>query len=270
MTLRYASLGSGSSGNALVIEARCAGETTRLLLDCGFSVRETEKRLARLNLTGHDIDAILVTHEHDDHIGGVARFARKFGTALYMSRGTYLSVLNHNHSCEHLNVNFCTDHRSFAIKNIHVNPYTVPHDAREPLQFTFQCNDVHLGVLTDVGHITPTVVRALQGCHGLVLEYNYDAQMMAQSKYPPTLRHRITGDYGHLDNTIAQELLLQLIHSDLHHVHAAHVSQNNNDATKVASLLNQALAPHQIPYHVACQDEGFDWFSVEVRAALSA
>ena len=263
MSLRYASLGSGSSGNALVVEARCGLETTRLLLDCGFSVRETEKRLARLDLTGNDIDAILVTHEHDDHIGGVARFARKFGTPLYMSRGTYLSVLNHGHSCQNLNVTFCTDRQVFFIKHLEIRPYTVPHDAREPLQFTFHCNQTQLGVLTDIGHITSNVTRALRNCHGLVIEYNYDAAMMAQStKYPPSLKQRITGDYGHLDNHVAQGLLLELIHPDLYHVHAAHVSTNNNDAVYVASLLDAALSGHQIPYHVACQEEGFDWFDV--------
>ena len=264
MTLRYASLGSGSSGNALVIEARGANSTTRLLLDCGFSVRETEKRLARLELNATDIDAILVTHEHDDHIGGVARFARKFGTPLYMSRGTYLSVLNHNHSCAQLNVQFCADKQPFHIKDIEIKPYTVPHDAREPLQFTFHSNQIQLGVLTDIGHITPSVVKALQGCHGLVLEYNYDAQMMAQStKYPPSLKQRITGNYGHLDNNVAQQLLLQLIHDELHHVHAAHISTNNNDVAVVERLLQTALSPTQTPYTVACQNDGFDWFSVE-------
>ncbi|XP_045023892.1 putative metallo-hydrolase YycJ [Daphnia magna] len=264
MSLRYASLGSGSSGNALVIETRCATQTTRLLLDCGFSVRETEKRLARLELTGNDIDAILVTHEHDDHIGGVAKFARKFGTPLYMSRGTYVSVLNHSHSCAKLNVQFCVDNQPFHIKDIQVRPYTVPHDAREPLQFTFHSQTVQLGVVTDIGHVTPHVINALKASHGLVLEYNYDAQMMAQStKYPPSLKQRITGRYGHLDNLDSQHLLKQLIHANLHHVHAAHISTNNNDVNKVQTLLNAALNPSQVAFTVACQDEGFDWFWVQ-------
>ncbi|MGL4767102.1 MAG: MBL fold metallo-hydrolase [Formosimonas sp.] len=271
MTLRYASLGSGSSGNALVIEARCAQHTTRLLLDCGFSVRETERRLARLDLTGSDIDAIVVTHEHDDHIGGVAKFARKFGTPLYMSRGTFLSVAQHSHSCTQLNVQFCHDSQPFWIQNLEIRPYTVPHDAREPLQFTFHCQNIQLGVLTDIGHITPNVVQALRGSHGLVLEYNYDAHMMAKStKYPPSLKSRITGNYGHLDNTVAQQLLLQLIHPQLHHVHAAHISGNNNDSALVEQLLHRALSPSQTPYTVACQDDGFDWFSVSATHATSA
>jgi phosphoribosyl 1,2-cyclic phosphodiesterase len=261
--LRYASLGSGSSGNALVIEARCGQPKPRLLLDCGFSVRETSKRLARLNLTGQDIHAVLITHEHDDHIGGAARFARKFGSPLYMSRGTYLSVMRHaTHSCDGLDVQFCRDEHSFSINDLSIHPYTVPHDAREPLQFTFSLNQLRLGVLTDVGHITHRMIDALKGCHGLVLEYNYDAHMMANSKYPPTLRHRITGDYGHLDNNISQSLLLALVHDDLHHVHAAHISQNNNQKAVVQSLLEDALRPHDIPFALACQDEGFDWFEV--------
>lgn len=261
--LRYASLGSGSSGNALVIEARCGDSTTRLLLDCGFSVRETTRRLERLGLTGQDIHAVLVTHEHDDHIGGVARFARRFGCPLYMSRGTYLSVLKHNtHSCDGLDVRFCADEQVFMVGDLSVLPYTVPHDAREPLQFTFSLNGLRLGVLTDVGHITPRVLNALSGCHGLVLEYNYDAQMMEQSKYPYSLKQRIVGEYGHLDNLMSQELLLALVHDDLHHVHAAHISQNNNQKELVQSLLEKALQPLSIPFALACQDEGFDWFEV--------
>lgn len=263
MTIRYASLGSGSSGNALVIESRCDKQTTRLLLDCGFSVRETEKRLARLELSGSDIDAILVTHEHDDHIGGVARFTRKFNTPLYMSRGTYLSVLQHNHSCEKLNVQFCTDNQPFTVKNIQIKPYTVPHDAREPLQFTFHSNQTQLGVLTDIGHITPSVIQALQGSHGLVLEFNYDAHLMtASTKYPHSLKQRIIGNYGHLDNIDSQALLSQLIHKDLHHVHAAHISTNNNDAYIVEQLLKTSLSKTNTPYSIACQNNGFDWHTV--------
>lgn len=261
--LRYASLGSGSSGNALVVEA-CYGESvTRLLLDCGFSVRETVKRLERLNLVGEDIHAILVTHEHDDHIGGVARFARRFGCPIYLSQGTFLSVLEHNsHSCRDLDVRFCRDGVSFELGDLVVYPYTVPHDAREPLQFTFGLHGLRLGVLTDTGHVTMSIVEALKDCNGLVLEYNYDAQMMAQSKYPPKLRYRIESDYGHLDNMVAHRLLNELLHDNLHHVHAAHISQNNNDKQTVYKLLDSLLGPVQIPFTIACQDEGFDWFEV--------
>ena len=270
---RYASLGSGSSGNATVIEARCSDRTTRLLLDCGFSVRDTEKRLARLGLTGQDIDALIITHEHEDHIGGAARFVRKFGTPLYMSRGTYNSVLNHNtRSCANLPVQFCTHNQTVQIGLIHIHPYTVPHDAREPLQFVFELRaaDIteptahkRLGILTDAGHVSPLMVEVLQGCHALVLEYNYDAKKMsASSKYPPTLKQRIVGAHGHLDNNDAHRLLAQLIHSELTSVHAAHLSRETNDVALVTQMLDELLTPHNIPYCVACQDEGFDWYAV--------
>ena len=175
--LRYASLGSGSSGNATVIEARCAGQTTRLLLDCGFSVRDTEKRLARLNLTGADIDALLITHEHEDHIGGAARFVRKYGCDLYMSRGTYFSVRNHaTRSCANLDVRFCTHNQMLNIGVLQILPYTVPHDAREPLQFVFEMRGAdcqrRLGILTDAGHVSPLMVEVLQGCHALTGTYD--------------------------------------------------------------------------------------------------
>lgn len=266
--LRYASLGSGSSGNATVIEARCAGRTTRLLLDCGFSVRDTEKRLARLNLTGADIDALLITHEHEDHIGGAARFVRKYGCDLYMSRGTYSSVIHHNtRSCANLPVQFCTHSQALDIGLLTIHPYTVPHDAREPLQFVFELKGANahrrLGILTDAGHVSPLMVDVLQGCHSLVLEFNYDAQKMAAStKYPPTLKQRIVGAYGHLDNRDAQQLLSQLIHSELRSVHAAHLSRETNSPMLVEQMLEELLSPHGVHYTVACQDEGFDWFEV--------
>ncbi len=267
--LRYASLGSGSSGNATVIEARCSDRTTRLLLDCGFSVRDTEKRLARLGLAGTDIDALIVTHEHEDHIGGAARFVRKFGTPLYMSRGTYHSVVNHNtRSCANLPVEFCVHNQALHIGLIQIHPFTVPHDAREPLQFVFEMQTEsvarkRLGILTDAGHVSPHMVHVLQGCHALVLEYNYDARKMAAStKYPPTLKQRILGAHGHLDNLDAHRLLEQLIHTQLGSVHAAHLSRETNDAQLVGQMLDELLTPHNIPYFVACQDEGFDWFFV--------
>ena len=266
--LRYASLGSGSSGNATVIEARCAGQTTRLLLDCGFSVRDTEKRLARVNLTGADIDALLITHEHEDHIGGAARFVRKYGCDLYMSRGTYFSVLNHaTRSCANLDVCFCTHNQMLNIGVLQILPYTVPHDAREPLQFVFEIKDVayqrRLGILTDAGHVSPLMVNVLQGCHALVLEFNYDAQkMQASSKYPPSLKQRIVGAHGHLDNRDAYQLLSQLIHDELRSVHAAHLSRETNSPDLVTQMLAELLQPCGIAYTVACQDEGFDWFEV--------
>ena len=267
-SLRYASLGSGSAGNATVIEARCAGRTTRLLLDCGFSVRDTEKRLARLDLSGTDIDALLITHEHEDHIGGAARFVRKYGCELYMSRGTYFSVINHNtRSCANLDVRFCAHNQMLQIGILNVLPYTVPHDAREPLQFIFEIQDQafqrRLGVLTDAGHVSPLMIDVLQGCHALVLEFNYDAQKMAASaKYPPSLKQRIMGSHGHLDNRDAYHLLSKLLHSELNSVHAAHLSRETNSPDLVEQMLGELLTPHEIQYTVACQDEGFDWFKV--------
>lgn len=266
--LRYASLGSGSSGNATVIEARCSNRTTRILLDCGFSVRDTEKRLSRLGLTGADIDALLVTHEHEDHIGGAARFVRKFGTPLFMSRGTYYSVEQHNtRSCARLPVQFCAHEEPMNIGLFKVLPYTVPHDAREPLQFVFEASAAsshkRLGILTDAGHVSPMMIDSLKYCHALVIEYNYDRQkMQASSKYPPSLKQRILGMHGHLDNVDAHRLLSQLIHPKLNSVHAAHLSRETNDAQLVHGMLAELLTPYDIAFSVACQDDGFDWYEV--------
>ncbi len=230
--MRFASLGSGSQGNALVVEAG----VTRVLLDCGLGLNDVKTRLARCGLEAGDLDAIVVTHEHSDHIGGVARLARKFEIPVYLTSGTLTALDGARAGITQITV--IDSHTPFAIGDIEVRPYPVPHDAREPAQFVFGDGRSSLGVLTDTGSSTPHIESMLSGLEALVLECNHDSGMLARSSYPPHLRQRISGRFGHLDNASAAGLLGRLDCSRLKHVIAAHLSQENNTPV----LARQALA----------------------------
>ena len=265
--MRFASLGSGSEGNALVVEAVEGASTTRVMLDCGFGLRETERRLERAALAPADIDAIIVTHEHGDHIGGVARFARKHGTPVWMTYGTYVAsrlgdAARVARDGGMFDVMLIDHHAPFTVGALQVTPFPVPHDAREPAQFTFSDGAVKLGVLTDLGSVTSHVVGVLAGCDGLVLECNHDARMLADGAYPASLKARVGGDYGHLDNQQAALLLSKIKHGALRHVIAAHLSRQNNTPAMARAALAATLdcAPDWVG--VAAQDTGFDWRSL--------
>jgi len=249
--MRFASLGSGSRGNATLVEAGA----TRLLLDCGFSCAETEKRLARLGLEPGQIDAILVTHEHSDHIAGVARFSRRFDIPVWMTAGTEAV-----HRGGELAAWHCfSSHERFFIGDVLIDPYPVPHDAREPCQFVFSDGAVRLGVLTDAGSITAHMIRALDDLDALILECNHDPEMLACGPYPPRLQQRVGGRYGHLSNQQAADLLKQIDTARLQHLVAAHLSEKNNRVELARRALAQALCCTAQDISVAEQDSGFAW-----------
>ena len=251
--MRFASLGSGSEGNALVVEAG----RSRILLDCGFSATETVRRLARLNLEPAAIDAILVTHEHADHVGGVARFSRKFGIPVYLTYGTYAATATGTGGLS--DVTIIDSHTPFAVGDVEIFPYPVPHDAREPAQFVFGDGPLRLGVLTDAGSSTPHIEATLSGLDALVIECNHDRELLLGGSYPEHLKNRIAGRYGHLDNGQAAQILARIDRQSLQHVVAAHLSQRNNRPELACAALAGALgcAPEWIG--VATQDEGFGW-----------
>lgn len=257
MPLRFASLGSGSEGNGLVVETG----STRVLMDCGFSLAETRARLARLGLVPEDLDAVIVTHEHSDHIGGVARLAAKHELTVWCTHGTWINWRTQVDMAPW--VEMIDPHRSFAVGDLEIQPFAVPHDAREPVQFVFRGAGKMLGVLTDAGHITPHIAATLNGVQALVLECNHDAGMLASGPYPPSLKKRVGGQYGHLENRQAAALLKQMDVSALRHVIAAHLSQKNNTPALAQKALAEALDCEAEWIEVACQDGGFDWRTID-------
>jgi len=256
--IRFASLGSGSKGNALLVES--AG--TRVLLDCGFGPREMATRLARLGVEPESITAVLVTHEHADHVGGAGRCAARFGWEIHASHGTTTAAV----SLVDMPVRRFDSHAPFVIDALEINPYPVPHDAREPTQFVFSDGATRLGVLTDAGTVTPHIAAMLKDCAALVLECNHDPAMLANGRYPPPLKRRIAGEFGHLDNGQAADLLRSITGTALSHVIAAHLSEENNTPELARAALAEALGCSADWIGVASQSEGFGWR--EIRPAV--
>ncbi|MGV2287451.1 MBL fold metallo-hydrolase [Trinickia sp. YCB016] len=257
--MRFASLGSGSEGNALVVEASNGATTTRVMLDCGFSAKEVERRLFRLEMGVEQLDAILITHEHSDHIGSALTLARKWSIPLYMSWGTARAV---GADDADVDLHVLWGDETVAIGDVEVLPYTVPHDAREPLQFVFSDGACRLGVLTDVGTSTPHISAVLSGCDGLVLECNHDTTMLAQSRYPQSLKARIGGNHGHLNNDAAADILASLDRARLKHLVAAHLSQQNNLPELAQAAMARVLGAAATEVVVASQIDGFGWLSL--------
>lgn len=250
--MRFASLGSGSAGNALLVEAGA----TCLMLDCGFGLRETVTRLQRLGRQATDLAGIVVTHEHGDHVGGVFRLARKYGLPVWLTHGTWAACAADDTG---LDLRIIDSHRSFTVGELEVAPFPVPHDAREPVQYVFAAHDRRLGVLTDAGQMTPHVCDMLSGCDGMVLEFNHDGEMLARSTYPASLKRRIAGRLGHLENGAAAALLRQIDCRGLQHLVAAHLSERNNAPETVRGLLGEVFAGAVVELGVATQETGFDW-----------
>ena len=251
--MRFSSLGSGSKGNALIVQV---GETV-VMMDCGFGLAATEVRLARVGLTPESLDAVLVTHEHADHIGGVARFARKYKLPIWLTHGT-AKVLNQGSVSSAL-LNFVDPHAEFSVGNVQVTPYFVPHDAFEPVQYVFSDGNSRLGVLTDTGSITTHIENTLSGCDALVLECNHDLDMLMNGPYPDSLKKRVSGKFGHLDNLTAASLLAGIDCSRLKHIIAAHLSERNNLPALATAALAGALGCETGWIGIADQESGFTW-----------
>jgi phosphoribosyl 1,2-cyclic phosphodiesterase len=259
--MRFRSLGSGSTGNATLIEAADgAGRTTRLLVDCGFTQKELVLRLARVGLAPENLDAVFITHEHGDHIGCAPALALRQRIPLWMSRGTWRAIGSPELGDGLLH--FVRDGEPAAIGALELMPYTVPHDAAEPLQLTCSDGRSRLGVLTDAGCATDHLLAALAGCHALLLECNHDRAMLAASSYPWSLKARVGGRLGHLANDTAAEILAACRHGALRHVVAAHLSLHNNRPELASAALAAALGTRARDIVVATAQSGFDWLDL--------
>ncbi|MBF0265538.1 MAG: MBL fold metallo-hydrolase [Gammaproteobacteria bacterium] len=253
--MHFASIGSGSTGNGTIIKS----EQSLILLDCGFTCKETVRRLALLDVSPEDISAILVTHEHNDHISGVGVFSRKYQTPVYMNYGTYCQKDLGKYSQLFLFNSF----QSFTINDLHISPLVVPHDAREAVQFIFQLKHKRLAVLTDLGYISPYLYGELTNIHSLLIEANHDKTMLANGSYAPSLKKRVSGKYGHLENTQAVQLIQSIDLNQCQHLVAAHLSQENNSIEKVTKAFApslQALSNNiKLEIDLAGQESGFEW-----------
>jgi phosphoribosyl 1,2-cyclic phosphodiesterase len=252
--MRFASLGSGSRGNATLVEY----QGSMVMIDCGFSCRETERRMARLGCHPAELAGLLVTHEHGDHVRGVAPLARKYGFPVWLTHGTR-HVLRDSDMPSMQDIDPAA---RIDIGGLRIQPFTVPHDAREPCQFTLQAGTRRLGLLTDTGCITPHIVASLGACDALLLECNHDAAMLASGPYSRFLQQRVGGPLGHLSNVQAAGLLAQLDTSRLQHLVAAHLSDKNNQPALARTALAMAMGCEPDWVGIADQEAGMDWRTI--------
>jgi len=252
---RFASLGSGSRGNATLVQS----DSTTLLIDCGYAVKELVRRCNLLGVEPASIDAVLVTHEHGDHMRGVGALARRFGLPVWMSHGTW-------HAADYGKVEqlqlFNSHDGAIRLGDVEVMPVAVPHDAREPTQFVLRHADLALGLLTDLGSHTPHLADCYAELDALLLECNHDLDMLAAGPYPPSLRARVGSNYGHLNNMQAAHFLRSINHGRLRHLVAAHLSEKNNLPALARAALCEAVPDIEPRLTLLQQDGPSAWFDV--------
>ena len=257
--LRVAVLGSGSQGNAVVVEA--GGR--RLLIDAGFSCRELVKRLRSVGLEPEDVDALVLTHEHGDHVRGVARFCRRHPVPVYATGGTLSQLAVRPESAKLLRP--CRSGQPFEAAGFVVELFAIPHDAREPVGVVVEDpGGARVGLVADLGCRSRLAWGRLQGVHALLLETNHDAEMLRNGPYPWPLKQRVAGRHGHLSNEDAAAGLPELHHDGLAHVVLYHLSQINNLPALAAASIGGALAElrSKATMTISGQDEPTPWLSV--------
>lgn len=249
--MKFASLGSGSKGNATVIDSG----NTRVLIDCGFNRKHTRIRLQALELELSDLDAVLVSHEHSDHAKGVTLICESINKPFYSTYGTARSAGWLDHPLWQC----INGHDVFKINDLTIKTVVVPHDSQEPVQFVVTNGLLQVGVLSDLGSLTPHVIAAYQNCHGLLLEANHDLQLLQQGTYPDSLKRRVAGNYGHLNNQQSADLLSQLLWPGLQHVLASHISDKNNQIELVKKEFAKVLDCDWEDVDAAIQGESTGW-----------
>ena len=253
--MRFASLGSGSKGNSTVVES----DTACVMVDCGFGLRNACTRLERIGKSPEDLTAIIVTHEHSDHWKGIGALSAKYNIPVYLSAGSLKA--KQIQSGEAL-FNCIDSHKDFYVGDICIKPVPVPHDAREPIQYILSNGKVQLGILTDLGHFTPHVVSSYSKCDALLLECNYDDDMLLDGPYPRFLKDRVSGMFGHLSNRQAADLLLALDLSRLKTLVIGHISAKNNDVSLVKAAI-EPLCGEDIVLSFADQESGSPWMEIK-------
>ena len=215
-------LASGSSGNCTLVE----GDRGRVLIDCGLSARAAGKRLASVGCDPRTVDALIVTHEHGDHVGGARSFSRRFGTPIYTSEGTAAAAGLTAGNLPTLKM--ISAGSPFEAGGMRHHPFTVPHDAVDNVGLIVECAGTRLGYVTDLGHLTPLVTQRLKECDVLVAEANHDTEMLRSGPYPWSVKQRILSRHGHLSNDEMAELVTTVVSSRTRKVFLAHLSSTNN------------------------------------------
>jgi phosphoribosyl 1,2-cyclic phosphodiesterase len=253
--MRFAALGSGSRGNATLVEAGA----TRVLIDCGLSCRDLVQRLQSLDVDPTSVAAVLLTHEHGDHIRGVKSFAERYRVPVWSTPGTWRAAGAPGDVEARL---FLSHGGPLRIGDLRLAPFPIPHDAREPCQFVIDGDGSRLGILTDAGTVTPRVRERLSDCEALMLEANHDPGMLRAGPYPPSVQARVGGAFGHLSNAQTAELINGLEHRALKQLVLAHISANNNAEALVRAAVAGVCRDLERRVVLAPQERCSGWLSV--------
>ena len=256
--MQFCSLGSGSQGNSFLVKYK----NKCVLIDCGFGLSETEKRFEKYKVNPKDISGILLTHEHEDHVKGAFSLSNKYGLPIYLTHGTYKMCHKRNKVSFNIDFKFITNEEKFNINNIIVTPITVPHDAREPVQFKFETKESIFAIITDLGFGSEYLLKSINDVNSIVVESNHESKRLEESDYPESLKQRIGGRYGHLDNQEAARILKSIKNKNLDFVGAAHLSDKNNNPDVVRKELSLAIGKDASFIKIIDQENGFDWTSV--------
>ena len=242
-------LASGSKGNAVYV----SGGSTSILIDAGLSGIEIERRLNSKGLYPKDLDAILVSHEHTDHIQGVGVLSRRFNLPVYMNSKTEKASLSQLGNVRVIKNFECGS--PFKINDLYIHPFSISHDAEDPSGFTVNQNGTKIGIATDLGIATSMVKEHLKGCSLLILEANHDEDMLINGPYPWPIKQRIKSRTGHLSNEASKNLLKEVQHDRLKYVILAHLSETNNTPQKALSEVGRAMNYCHAQIDVANQDQ---------------
>ena len=254
--LNFCSLYSGSSGNSLFIET----ENTKFIVDIGLSCKKIEEALASIEESPNSIDAILITHEHSDHIKGLSTISHKFDIPVFATRETFDAMPLQTEKISNKNINYFSPNEKFNINDLEITPFSIPHDAANPCGFTINNSKHQLSIATDIGHMTNDIVKHLEGSELLLLESNYDIEVLKCCKYPFHLKSRIAGSTGHLSNTMSGKTISYLLkNGNLHTALLGHLSKESNFPelayqTVIDELLSNNCNTESINLSVASRD----------------
>lgn len=245
---RFCVLAGGSKGNSIFIES----EKARILIDAGLSCKQLEIRLGQIGIDPKNLDAIVITHEHRDHTHGVNVFTKKHRTPVYLNRAAYEAVKQHWENVP--SVRFFQSSEDFEINDLIFSPFSIPHDAQDPVGLVIKNNGKNLGVVSDLGYVTHLVRERLKGVNSLVLESNHDIEMLFSGPYPWALKQRVKGKSGHLSNEESRQLLEDIFNSSgLKSVILTHLSETNNHPDLVHSSVGKFLEEKGVAFDIASQ-----------------
>ena len=247
--MRLLSIASGSSGNCIYI----GDDTTHILIDAGVSGKKIEAGLNSVGISGKDLDAVFVTHEHSDHIGGLGVLARKFDVPIYSTRGTIAGITMSKSvgDIDEQLFQAIRKNENISIGSLMIQAISVSHDAAEPVCYKVSNDMSTVAVATDMGYYTPELVEQLKGLDAILLEANHDVNMVQVGPYPYYLKQRILGKKGHLSNESAGRLLSEIVHDDLKHVFLGHLSRENNLPQLAHEAVRLEITMGENPYQAS-------------------